>query len=239
MKVEMNQEFHQFLQKHATALSAPVHNATLHLEIVWDFLAYILELNYLCLYETEEYIHFHPTYEVARGLQKQILPEPELQEMMRSAHALRQPKSMQIETALAGERYFVQAYAAIPLLVAKRRQVAVICKQLELPAEEVRQGYVFNSYELERHMAVIKNFVRVPEQQMQIADDRKKLNLSKLAVAAGGVFALLEGLSSIISMIKESSFFEVAEGMGAIILLIFLGGVIVRLLRTDEPMGLL
>ncbi len=239
MKEEMDQEFRRFIQKHAAVLSAPVENSALHLEIVWDFLVYILELNYLCLYETEEGAHFHPVYEVARSLKKKMLPEQELLEMMQSAHALRKPKSIQNETELEGGRCFVQAYAAIPLLVAKKRKVLVICKQLELPKEEVLQGYVFNSYELERHIAVIKNFVRVPEQQKQIASDRKKIGLGKMAVIFGGVITLFQGLDSAISIIRGCTFNELMWGLATIAMLGFFVVAIFRLWRSDEPFGLL
>lgn len=238
MKEERDLEFRRFIQKHAAVLSAPLENSALHLEIVWDFLVYILELNYLCLYESDENARFHPVYEVARGLKKKMLPEHELLEMMQCAHALRQPKSIQNETAMDAGLFFVQAYAAIPLLVAKKRQLLVICKQLELPKEEVQRDYVFNSYELERHIAVIKNFVRVPEQQKQIASDRKKIGLGKMAVVFGGVITLFQGLDSAVSIIRGCTFNELVLSLGTIAMLGFFVVAIFRLWRADEPFGL-
>jgi hypothetical protein len=86
---------------------------------------------------------------------------------------------------------------------------------------------------------VIKNFVRVPEQQKQIASDRKKIGLGKIAVIFGGVIALFQGLDAAVSIIRGCTFNELVLGLGTIAMLGFFVVAIFRLWRSDEPFGML
>lgn len=63
-------------------------------------------------------------------------------------------------------------------------------------------------------------------------ESKRSLNLGKLAAVAGGVLALLEGLSSAIEIIKGSSFLEVLEGLVIIIFLVVFVTIVVRLWKV-------
>jgi DNA-binding NtrC family response regulator len=63
-------------------------------------------------------------------------------------------------------------------------------------------------------------------------ESRNKINIGKLAAIGGGVLALLEGLSSAIAIIKESSLLEVAEGLVIIVFLVFFIAVVIRLWKV-------
>lgn len=63
-------------------------------------------------------------------------------------------------------------------------------------------------------------------------ESKNSIDIGRLAAIAGGVLALLEGLSSAIAIIKESSFVEVAEGLIVIAFLIFFVAVAIRLWRV-------
>jgi hypothetical protein len=60
-----------------------------------------------------------------------------------------------------------------------------------------------------------------------------------LAAIAFGVFALLEGLSSAIGILKESSWLNVIQAFAIILFLVFFSAAIVRLWKPKNPTKLL
>jgi len=63
-------------------------------------------------------------------------------------------------------------------------------------------------------------------------ESKSSINIGKIAAIAGGVLALLEGLSSAIQIIKESSFLEVVEGFVVIAFLVFFVAALIRLWKV-------
>ncbi|MGH7492150.1 MAG: hypothetical protein ACREOO_07125 [bacterium] len=236
---KLESEFGKFIEKQPAILSALANTTSLNLETPWNFLVYIFELNYLALFETNDGGLFRKIHEMERGLEKPLPPDTALVAMMQSAHALRKPESMQNEIEGEGERCEVQAVAAIPLLISGQRKMLLICKQLTMPKEQVVRGYVFNSYELQRYLAVIKNFVRVAEQQNQIQGHKKKILLGKGVAIASGVFGSLQALLAIRDLFGNFGPPEILRGLGTIAFLIFAVIVAIRLSQADEPFQLL
>ncbi len=235
----LENEFGKFVEKHPAILSAVVNSSSLNLETLWSFLVYIFELNYLAVFETEDGVHFRKVHEVARNLHKELPPQPALEAMMQSAYAWRKPESLQNEAECGHEQCAVQAVAAIPLTLAAQHKMLLICKQLTMPKQEVVRGYVFNSYELQRYLTVIKNFLRVAEQQKQIQGDRKKIYMGKAVAIASGVFGSLQALQAIRDLFGNLGPPEILKGLVTIAFLAFAVIVAFRLSQSDEPFQLL
>ena len=250
MKENLDKDFARFIEKHPAIIRALTNDSSLPLETQWNFLLYIFDLNYFSLNETEDGKHFRAAHEVERNLQKPLPPPELLAGLMQSAYITNKPESTQKETPLEDQRYSVEAAAAIPLTTKGERKILVLCKQLEMTKAEMVQNYVFNSYELQRYMPIIQNFVRaveqqnqiignekkIKEQQRQILSDRKKIVLGKVLAIGGGVFGALQALQAAMDLFGGFTFAEIIYGLVTIAFLIFAVVVAIRLSRSDDSL---
>lgn len=70
-------------------------------------------------------------------------------------------------------------------------------------------------------------------------DSRLQINIGKLVALAGSIWALIEGLSSVIEMINKFSFLDIVKGLTMIMLLAFFISAIIRLWTSEKPFKLL
>ncbi|GEM_PF-4801771 len=260
MSESLDKDFARFIEKNGEVLKMLASESSAKLETLWRVLVYIFDFNYLCLYDANDGMNFHKNFECDRSLLKEI-PKYELFfDLMKSAVDNDKAESAQQEEILKDDLLLVEAVAAIPLLINDVPKVLIICKQLEKNRVEVVQGYVFDNYKLQLYLSVIRNFVRVHEQQRQLNQNYEQLKQSHeqlkqsherlllsqeqlmqgktqitLAAIAFGVFALLEGLSSAIGILKESSWLNVAQGFAIILFMVFFIAAIVRLWKPKNP----
>ncbi len=248
MKENLDKDFARFLEKHPAIIRALTNDASLPLEVQWNFLPYIFDLNYFSLNETVDGLSFQPTHEAERNLQKTLPPAEVLAGLMQSAFGANKAESTQTETPLDHERYFVEAATAIPLMIKGEKKILVLCKQAEMSKAEVVQNYVFNSYELQRILAHIKSFVlaeeqrseifstkqQINEQQRQIVRAMEKINLGKLVAIGGGVFGALQAWQALKDLFGGFEFVEVLQGLGTLAFLFFAVVVAIRLSRSND-----
>jgi hypothetical protein len=257
MSESLDRDFARFIEKNGEVLKMLASESSAKLETLWRVLVYIFDFNYLCLYDANDGMNFRKNFECDRSLLKEI-PKYELFfDLMKSALDHDKAESAQQEEILKDDLLLVEAVAAIPLFISGTPKVLIICKQLEKKRVEVVQGYVFDNYKLQLYLSVIRNFVRVHEQQRQLSQNYEQLKQSHerlllsqeqlmqgktqitLAAIAFGVFALLEGLSSAIGILKESSWLNVIQGFAIILFLVFFSAAIVRLWKPKNPTKLL
>ncbi|MEK7729034.1 MAG: hypothetical protein AAB354_11515 [candidate division KSB1 bacterium] len=248
MKEHLDKDFGKFIEKHPDIIRVLTNDSSLPLEVQWNFLLYIFELNYFSLNETADGLSFQPTHEAARNLQKPVPPAEVLAGLMRSAYEANKAESMQTETPLGHERCFVEAATAIPLTITGKRKILFLCKQLEMAKVETAQNYIFNGYELQRIMSHIKNFVRADEQQNEIIANKKKINeqqkqivrnnkkiiLGKLVAIGSGVFGSLQAWQATKDLFGSFRLIEIIKGLGMIAFLIFAVVVAIRLSQSDD-----
>jgi hypothetical protein len=219
--------------KNGEVLKMLASESSAKLDTLWRVLVYIFEFNYLSVYETNDGTTYRKSYECDRSPLQELPEYEDLIGLMQSAYARDKAESTQKEEIVKGKLLLVEAIAAIPLIIDNNKKILVICKQLEKPKDEVIHGYVFDGYKLQLYLSVIRNFVRVHEQQKQLRLSHEQLTQSqkqithsrnqiRLAAIAAGVFALLEGLSSTIGIIKESSLLNVTQGLLIMLVLVFL-----------------
>ena len=213
---------------------------------MWRVLVYIFEFNYLSVYEANDGTTYRKSFECDRSPLKELPEYENLLGLMQSAYARDKAESTQKEEIVKSNLLLVEAIAAIPLVIDNEKKILIICKQLEKPKDEVIHGYVFDGYKLQLYLSVIRNFVRVHEQQKQLRLSHEQLiqnqkqithskNQIRLAAIAAGVFALLEGLSSTIGIIKESSLLNVTQGLLIMLVLVFLIAGGVRMWPAAKP----
>jgi hypothetical protein len=94
---------------------------------------------------------------------------------------------------------------------------------------------VFDSYEIERYMSIIKIVLRVQVLEKQLVKNKRQMSIGKLLAVIGGVLALLQGLDSVIGIIKDFSVWHMVEGLMAIALLVILVFAITRFWKTEIP----
>jgi len=230
MKQYLDKDFAKFSERSAEVLRTIAGERTVQLETLWKVLVYIVELNYLALYDKNNNgINFRVIYEFERNPLKEIPQYDNCAGLVRAAFEQNKPKSRQRERELKDGMLLVEAIAAIPLVVDNTKKVLVICKHLVIPKIKVVEGYVFDSYTLQLYLSVIKSFVRIHEQQKQLIQNKGQIGIGRLAAIAGGIFALLEGLEAIIGIFRTPSILEVMMGLITMGLLIFFAFVIFRL----------
>src|SRR5574341_585329 len=238
MRESLDKDFARFIEKNGEVLKMLASESSAKLDTLWRVLVYIFEFNYLSVYETNDGTTYRKSYECDRSPLQELPEYEDLIGLMQSAYARDKAESTQKEEIVKGKLLLVEAIAAIPLIIDNNKKILVICKQLEKSKDEVIHGYVFDGYKLQLYLSVIRNFVRVHEQQKQLRQSHEQLmqsqkqithsrNQIRLAAIAAGVFALLEGLSSTIGIIKESSLLNVTQGLLIMLVLVFLiaGGV--------------
>ena len=246
MKESLDKDFARFIEKNGEVLKMLASESSANLDTLWRVLVYIFEFNYLSVYETDDGITYRRSFECDRSPLKELPAHEDLTGLMQSAFKRDRPEATQKEKIAKGNLLLVEAIAAIPLVIDNEKKILIICKQLEKSKDEVIYGYVFDGYKLQLYLSVIRNFVRVHEQQKQLRlsheqliQSHKQINQSKnqikLAAIAAGVFALLEGLSSTIGIIKESSFLNVTQGLLIMLVLVFLIAGGVRLWPAAKP----
>jgi hypothetical protein len=246
MKESLDKDFARFIEKNGEVLKMLASESSAKLDTLWRVLVYIFEFNYLSVYETNDGTTYRKSYECDRSPLKELPEHEDLIGLMQSAYARDKAESTQKEEIVKGNLLLVEAIAAIPLVIDNEKKILIICKQLEKSKDEVIHGYVFDGYKLQLYLSVIRNFVRVHEQQKQLRQSHeqlmqshKQINQSKnqirLAAIAAGVFALLEGLSSTIGIIKESSLVNVTQGLLIMLVLVFLIAGGVRMWPAAKP----
>lgn len=247
MRESLDKDFARFIEKNGEVLKMIASESSANLDTLWRVLAYIFEFNYLSVYETNDGTTYRKSFECDRSPLKELPEHEDLIGLMQSAYARDKAESTQKEEIVKGNILLVEAIAAIPLVIDDDKKILIICKQLEKPKDEVIYGYVFDGYKLQLYLSVIRNFVRVHEQQKQLRlsheqlmQSHKQINQSKnqirLAAIAAGVFALLEGLSSTIGIIKESSLLNVTQGLLIMLVLVFLIAGGVRMWPAAKPL---
>jgi hypothetical protein len=238
MKESVGKGFARFAEKNAEAIRAIESGRRSDLGMAWVLLTYIGELNGIYIYDTQDGTGYRENYEFERQLLRNAPQPEELFDLMKAAFDEDKPKSRQREEKLNNNMLFVEAFAAIPLVIDKTKKILLICKQLEATKDEVAESYVFDSYTLKLYVSVIRHFVLAHEQQRQLTQSKNLIKFGSMAAIAAGVLALLEGLSSTVELFKGASFGEVAGGLTIIGILVFLGIAIVQILTSDKPFGL-
>lgn len=247
MKESLDKDFARFIEKNGEVLKMLASESSAKLDTLWRVLVYIFEFNYLSVYETNDGTTYRRSFECDRSPLRELPEHEDLIGLMQSAFKRDKAESTQKEELVKDNLLLVEAIAAIPLVIDNDRKILIICKHLEKPKDEVIHGYVFDGYKLQIYLSVIRNFVRVHEQQKQLRlsheqliQSHKQINQSKnqirLAAIAAGVFALLEGLSSTIGIIKESSLLSVTQGLLIMLVLVFLIAGGVRLWPAAKPL---
>lgn len=231
----LDKDFAKFVERNSAVLGMLAdERATTNLATLWVVLVYIFDFNCLYIYEENE----NGSFSQSLGLKRDLLgPEPIYKDyfwLMKSAFEEDKAKSTQDEEGLKDNMVFVQAIAAVPLVIGDAKRVMVFCKQLIKPQSEVVEGYVFNSYEIERYMSIIKIVMRVQGLERQFIRDKRKINLGKLVAVVGGVFALLQTLESVMDIFRGFSALHLAEGLITILLLVICGVAIIRLWKKPE-----
>lgn len=231
----LDRDFAKFVERNSEVLGMLAdERATTNLATLWVVLVYIFEFNCLYIYEENE----NGSFSQSLGLKRDLLgPEPIYKDyfwLMKSAFEDDKAKSTQDEEGLKDNMVFVQALAAVPLAIGDAKKVVVFCKQLIKPQSEVVEGYVFDSYEIERYMSVIKIVMRVQGLERQLIKDKRKINLGKLVAVAGGVFALLQTLEAVMDIFRGFSPLHLAEGLITILVLVIFGVAIIRLWKKPE-----
>lgn len=248
MKESLDKDFARFLEQQPAVIRALTNDFAFPLELQLKFLLYVFELNYFSLNAIVNEKSFQPTHEAERNLGKPLLSSEALAGLMQSAHAAKKAESTQTEMPLAHERYFVEAAAAIPLMIKGEKKILLLCKQVEMSKAEKEQNYVFNGYELQRILALIKSLVRadeqqsemlgikqkIIEQQKQIVQAMKKINIGKLFAIFSGVFGALQGWQALKDLFGGFKLIEVLQGLGTLAFLFFAAVVAFRLSRSDD-----
>jgi hypothetical protein len=239
MKESLDRDFARFIEKNGEVLKMLASESSAKLDTLWRVLVYIFDFNYLSVYEVNDGTTYRKSFECDRSPLKELPGHEDLIVLMQSAFKRDRPEATQKEEIVKGNLLLVEAIAAIPLVIDNEKRILIICKQLEKPKDEVIHGYVFDGYKLQLYLSVIRNFVRVHEQQQQLLQSHKQISQSKnqikLAAIAAGVFALLEGLSSTIGIIKESSLLNVTQGLLIMLVLVFLIAGGVRMWPAAKP----
>jgi len=249
----LDKDFRIFIEKNGEVLKMIASESSAKLETLWRVLVYIFDFNYLCIYDKNDGANYRKSYECDRSPLKELPKYESFADLLKSAFEHDKAESAQQETILRDNLLLVEAIAAIPLVINDTPKVLIICQHLEKTKDEVVQGYVFDNYKLQLYLSVIKNFVRVHEQQRQLVQSHEELQRSHeqllqsqeqlirsknritLAVIAAAVVALLEGLSSIIGILKDSSWLHVAQGLGVILFLVSLIAAAIRLWKSKNP----
>lgn len=268
MMESLDKDFRIFIEKNGEVLKMLASESSAKLETLWRVLVYIFDFNYLCIYDKNDGANYRKSYECDRSPLKELPQYGNFVDLLKSAFDHDKAESAQQETILRDNLLLVEAIAAIPLVINDTSKVLIICQHLEKTKDEVVHGYVFDNYKLQLYLSVIKNFVRVHEQQRQLAQSHEQLHQSHallkqshdqlkqshdqlkqsqdqltrsknqitLAAVAAAVFALLEGLSSVIGIIRDSSWLYVAQGLAIILFLVFFIAVIIRLWKSKKPL---
>ncbi|MDZ7360946.1 MAG: ATP-binding protein [candidate division KSB1 bacterium] len=200
MKESLDTSFAQFIEKNVEALRTVASASSSDLGMLWVVLVYIFDFNCLYLYETDDGINFRKTAAFKRDL---LDVEPKYEDfasLMKSAFEAGKAKSTQREEALKNKMLFVEAIAAIPLVINNTKKILVICKQLVKSKDEVVGGYIFDVYKLELYLSVIRIFVRVHEQERQLLQSEKLAELGTLT--AGITHEINNPLNTIITKLK-------------------------------------
>lgn len=166
MKEPLDYSFARYLDKNADALRTMAGDNASNLGMLWVVLVYVFDFNSLYIYEPAPE-GFRRSAEFARDSIGDELRYENFAWLLEAAFNEDKAKTSQKEEALPHEAVYVEALAAIPLVIDNTKKILLLCKQLVLSKEEVIGGYVFDSYKLELYLSVVRVFIRIHELESQ------------------------------------------------------------------------
>jgi len=198
-----DRSFAKFIEKNAEALRTATRKGASDLDMLCIILGFLFDFNFLYIYETTEGEKFHRSNEFKKS---PYTEEPQYEgfvQLIKSAFQTNKVASLQKEESLKDNMLLVHAIAAVPLAINNIKRVLVVCKQLIKAKDEVIEGFIFDSYELERYLSVIEIFVRIHEQDRQLIQSEKLAELGTLT--AGIAHEINNPLSTIINKLEMLS----------------------------------
>lgn len=244
-------EFAQLVEWNDKLLGMIAGESVVNLELLWRVLIFLFGLDSIVIYESNPNHGFYESFGFATSLAKKTPDFGDCGDLVHAAFEENRPQSKQLEEPLADGKTLVDAIAAIPVVIEESKKVITIYKRLEVHQHELVEGYAFDSYQLHLYNSVITGLIRLHTQnkqlalqQEQIVEQQAKLSQHRdsvvqsrrrieLAAVAAGVFALLEGLSAAIGMLKESTAVDIFQGLLIIAVLVLILGAAVRLAKLD------
>jgi len=200
MKESLDASFAKFIEKNYEAFKAIASEGSADLGMLCMVLTYIFDFICLYVYEPDGGNNFRKRIAFKRDL---LDTEPKYEDfarLIKSAFDEDKAISTQKEETIKDNLIFVEAIAAIPLIIDNSKKILVICKQLVKSKDEVVGGYVFDSYKLELYLSVIRIFVRVHEQEGQLLQSEKLAALGTLT--AGIAHEINNPLNTIITKLR-------------------------------------
>lgn len=246
------QEFARLVEWNDKLLGMLAGENVINLELLWRVLIFLFGLDSIVIYESNHKHGFHESFGFATSLVKKTPSFEDCGDLVQAAFAENKPQSKQLEEPVSNGTTLVDAIAAIPVVIEESKKVITIYKRLEVPQLELVEGYAFDSYRLQLYNSVINGLIRlhaqnkqlavqqdqIAEQQMRLSQNRDSVVRSgrhiTLAAIAAGLFALLEGLSAAIGILKDSTVVDVLQGLLVIAVLVLIFGTAVRLAKFDK-----
>lgn len=189
-----------FIEKNVEALRTATDKGASDIDMLCVVLGFLFDFNFLYIYETNDGINFHKNNEFKKSPLSETPKFDDYIELLKAAFQESKATSIQKEEKLKDNILLVNAIAAIPLFVDNTQKILIVCKQFTGSMEEVFQDFVFNSYELERYLSVIKIFSQVHEKERQLIHSEKLAELGTLT--AGIAHEINNPLNTIITKLR-------------------------------------